>query len=122
MRTRRYVTAGPSAVPQVQVEHNNLSKPPANLRACLRLREMPRCGLRRGRPELRHMTPREPPAAPSRTRAGRGDDRGTGKRLARRPHCGNVLAKIVKSDSRVWIDLTGHPHSGSHRLAARLTR
>jgi uncharacterized Zn finger protein len=22
-------------------------------------------------------------------------------------HCGNVLAKIVKSDSRAWIDLTG---------------
>ena len=23
------------------------------------------------------------------------------------PHCGNTLAKIVKNDSRVWIDLTG---------------
>ena len=22
-------------------------------------------------------------------------------------HCGNTLAKIVKSDSRAWIDLTG---------------
>ena len=23
------------------------------------------------------------------------------------PHCGNTLAKIVKNNSRVWIDLTG---------------
>jgi Family of unknown function (DUF6510) len=22
-------------------------------------------------------------------------------------HCGNALAKIVKNDSRIWIDLTG---------------
>ena len=27
--------------------------------------------------------------------------------VLRCPHCGNMLAKIVKSDSRVWIDLTG---------------
>jgi len=27
--------------------------------------------------------------------------------VLRCPHCGNTLAKIVKSDSRVWIDLTG---------------
>ena len=27
--------------------------------------------------------------------------------VLRCPHCGNALAKIVKSDSRVWIDLTG---------------
>ena len=32
--------------------------------------------------------------------------RGAGTVL-RCPHCGNTLAKIVKSDSRVWIDLTG---------------
>jgi Family of unknown function (DUF6510) len=27
--------------------------------------------------------------------------------VLRCPHCGNTLAKIGKSDSRVWIDLTG---------------
>ena len=27
--------------------------------------------------------------------------------VLRCPHCGNTLAKIVKSASRVWIDLTG---------------
>jgi Zn finger protein HypA/HybF involved in hydrogenase expression len=27
--------------------------------------------------------------------------------VLRCPHCGNTLAKIVKSDSRAWIDLTG---------------
>ena len=27
--------------------------------------------------------------------------------VLRCPHCGNTLAKIVKSDSRVWIDLKG---------------
>ena len=27
--------------------------------------------------------------------------------VLRCPHCGNTLAKIVKSDSRTWIDLTG---------------
>ena len=27
--------------------------------------------------------------------------------VLRCPHCGNVLAKIVKSASRVWIDSTG---------------
>jgi hypothetical protein len=27
--------------------------------------------------------------------------------VLRCPHCGNTLAKIVKSDSRVWIDLRG---------------
>ena len=27
--------------------------------------------------------------------------------VLRCPHCGNALAKIVKSDSRAWIDLTG---------------
>ena len=27
--------------------------------------------------------------------------------VLRCPSCGNTLAKIVKSDSRVWIDLTG---------------
>ena len=27
--------------------------------------------------------------------------------VLRCPHCGNTLAKIAKSDSRVWIDLTG---------------
>ena len=27
--------------------------------------------------------------------------------VLRCPHCDNVLAKIVKSDSRVWIDSTG---------------
>jgi hypothetical protein len=27
--------------------------------------------------------------------------------VLRCPHCGNTLAKIVKSDSRVWIDFTG---------------
>ena len=27
--------------------------------------------------------------------------------VLRCPHCGNPLAKIVKSDSRVWIDLRG---------------
>jgi hypothetical protein len=27
--------------------------------------------------------------------------------VLRCPHCGNTLAKIVKSDPRVWIDLTG---------------
>ena len=32
--------------------------------------------------------------------------RGAGVVL-RCPHCDNVLAKIVKSDSRVWIDSTG---------------
>jgi hypothetical protein len=32
--------------------------------------------------------------------------RGAGTVL-RCPHCGNVLAKIVKGDSRVWIDLRG---------------
>ena len=32
--------------------------------------------------------------------------RGAGVVL-RCPHCDNVLAKIVKSDSRAWIDLTG---------------
>ena len=32
--------------------------------------------------------------------------RGAGTVL-RCPDCGNALAKIVKSDSRVWIDLTG---------------
>ena len=32
--------------------------------------------------------------------------RGAGVVL-RCPHCGNVLAKIVKSDSRLWIDPTG---------------
>ena len=32
--------------------------------------------------------------------------RGAGVVL-RCPHCGDVLAKIVKSDSRVWIDSTG---------------
>jgi translation initiation factor 2 beta subunit (eIF-2beta)/eIF-5 len=32
--------------------------------------------------------------------------RGTGLVL-RCPHCDNVLAKIVKSDSRVWIDFPG---------------
>jgi Zn finger protein HypA/HybF involved in hydrogenase expression len=29
--------------------------------------------------------------------------------VLRCPHCGNTLAKIVKSGSRVWIDLTGIP-------------
>ena len=28
--------------------------------------------------------------------------------VLRCPHCGNTLAKIVKSDSRAWIDLTGN--------------
>ena len=32
--------------------------------------------------------------------------RGAGNVL-RCPHCDNVLAKIVKNDSRVWIDLPG---------------
>jgi Zn finger protein HypA/HybF involved in hydrogenase expression len=32
--------------------------------------------------------------------------RGAGVVL-RCPHCGNTLAKIVKSDSRVWIDFSG---------------
>jgi hypothetical protein len=32
--------------------------------------------------------------------------RGAGLVL-RCPHCGNVLAKIVKSDSRAWIDFQG---------------
>ena len=32
--------------------------------------------------------------------------RGAGTVL-RCPHCHNVLAKIVKNDSRVWIDLQG---------------
>ena len=32
--------------------------------------------------------------------------RGAGTVL-RCPHCGNTLAKIGKSDSRVWIDLMG---------------
>jgi Family of unknown function (DUF6510) len=32
--------------------------------------------------------------------------RGTGMVL-RCPHCDNTLAKIVKHDSRVWIDLRG---------------
>ena len=32
--------------------------------------------------------------------------RGAGTVL-RCPHCDNTLAKIVKSDLRVWIDLTG---------------
>jgi Zn finger protein HypA/HybF involved in hydrogenase expression len=27
--------------------------------------------------------------------------------VLRCPHCGNTLAKIVKGDSRAWIDLTG---------------
>ena len=27
--------------------------------------------------------------------------------VLRCPHCDNVLAKIVKNDSRVWIDLPG---------------
>jgi Zn finger protein HypA/HybF involved in hydrogenase expression len=27
--------------------------------------------------------------------------------VLRCPHCGNTLAKIVESDSRVWIDFTG---------------
>ena len=27
--------------------------------------------------------------------------------VLRCPHCDNVLAKIVKNDSRVWIDLRG---------------
>ena len=27
--------------------------------------------------------------------------------VLRCPHCDNVLAKIVKNDSRVWVDLTG---------------
>jgi hypothetical protein len=27
--------------------------------------------------------------------------------VLRCPHCDNVLAKIVKNNSRVWIDLTG---------------
>ena len=27
--------------------------------------------------------------------------------VLRCPHCGNTLAKIVKSDSRIWIDSTG---------------
>ena len=27
--------------------------------------------------------------------------------VLRCPHCDNVLTKIVKNDSRVWIDLTG---------------
>ena len=27
--------------------------------------------------------------------------------VLRCPHCGNTLAKIVKSESRVWIKLTG---------------
>jgi hypothetical protein len=27
--------------------------------------------------------------------------------VLRCPHCGNTLAKIVKSDSRVWIDFPG---------------
>jgi len=27
--------------------------------------------------------------------------------VLRCPHCGNALAKIVKSNSQVWIDLTG---------------
>ena len=27
--------------------------------------------------------------------------------VLRCPHCDNVLAKIVKSDSRVWMDSTG---------------
>jgi Family of unknown function (DUF6510) len=27
--------------------------------------------------------------------------------VLRCPHCGNTLAKIVKSDSRVWMDLRG---------------
>jgi hypothetical protein len=27
--------------------------------------------------------------------------------VLRCPHCGNSLAKIVKNDSRVWIDLRG---------------
>jgi hypothetical protein len=32
--------------------------------------------------------------------------RGAGTVL-RCPHCGNVLARIVKSDSRAWIDFRG---------------
>jgi uncharacterized protein DUF6510 len=27
--------------------------------------------------------------------------------VLRCPHCDNTLAKIVKNDSRAWIDLTG---------------
>jgi hypothetical protein len=27
--------------------------------------------------------------------------------VLRCPHCGNALAKSVKNDSRIWIDLTG---------------
>jgi hypothetical protein len=27
--------------------------------------------------------------------------------VLRCPHCGNMLAKIVKSDSRIWIDFPG---------------
>jgi Zn finger protein HypA/HybF involved in hydrogenase expression len=27
--------------------------------------------------------------------------------VLRCPHCGNALAKIVKNDSQIWIDLTG---------------
>jgi uncharacterized protein DUF6510 len=27
--------------------------------------------------------------------------------VLRCPHCANTLAKIVKSDARIWIDLTG---------------
>jgi hypothetical protein len=27
--------------------------------------------------------------------------------VLRCPHCGNTLAKIVKNDSRIWIDSTG---------------
>jgi hypothetical protein len=27
--------------------------------------------------------------------------------VLRCPHCGNTLAKIVKSDTRVWIDFSG---------------
>jgi Zn finger protein HypA/HybF involved in hydrogenase expression len=30
--------------------------------------------------------------------------------VLRCPHCRNTLAKIVKNDSRVWIDLRGFRH------------
>jgi hypothetical protein len=36
--------------------------------------------------------------------------------VLRCPHCGNVLAKIVKNDSRAWIDFRGNPNSGTRGL------
>jgi recombinational DNA repair protein (RecF pathway) len=37
--------------------------------------------------------------------------------VLRCPHCDNVLARIVKNDSRLWLDFQGISNSGSCRLA-----